>query len=421
MVARRVVTIFFSATTTILLLSTSASGATENEIAKIANAYESQWQDVRALRIQYRRESRTRTSTNVFKECDWEMVGDRMKSLEGRTTTFPLDPLNPDSKPLTANVVSLSYFDGTKTYELSEPADLWPIAETRLEDYEELRRRGFRASISNRYKHWRFWFSCPIPRYFSTPSESEPISLPALVAKYPSKIFKRARASNGDSLVQLEIRDDSVRGDYESFFDSWTMYLSLNETKKYAVEGYQLNVRMKKNPAEKIVSEYSVGNFKEFGEGIWIPTNVEYREHSSGQRSSLTRIVILGVAINVPSSNFSDFHFIPGMVVREQNWREGEEKPTTLTHVWGTDAPEITYASDKEFWQFYNKEYPYVEPEVEEPEDGFGKERNRLLFYGALATLLAFAGLVIYTRSAISRDMEEEELYAAQEALKKKT
>ena len=62
-----------------------------------------------------------------------------------------------------------------------------------------------------------------------------------------------------------------------------------------------------------------------------------------------------------------------------------------------------------------------MEPEVEEPEDGFGKERNRLLFYGALATLLAFAGLVIYTRRAISRDMEEEELYAAQEALKKKT
>ena len=151
MVARRVVTIFFSATTTILLLSTSASGATENEIAKIANAYESQWQDVRALRIQYRRESRTRTSTNVFKECDWEMVGDRMKSLEGRTTTFPLDPLNPDSKPLTANVVSLSYFDGTKTYELSEPADLWPIAETRLEDYEELRRRGFRAAQESRH------------------------------------------------------------------------------------------------------------------------------------------------------------------------------------------------------------------------------------------------------------------------------
>ena len=67
-----------------------------------------------------------------------------MKSLEGRTTTFPLDPLNPESKPLTANVVSLSYFDGEKTYELSEPAELWPIAETRLEDYEELRRRGFR-------------------------------------------------------------------------------------------------------------------------------------------------------------------------------------------------------------------------------------------------------------------------------------
>ncbi|MDO5749206.1 MAG: hypothetical protein Q4Q42_06155 [Planctomycetia bacterium] len=418
MVARRVGTIFFSATL-ILLLSTPASGAAESEIAKIANAYEAQWQEVRALRIQYRRESRTRTSTNVFKECDWEMVGDRMKSLEGRTTTFPLDPLNPESKPLTANVVSLSYFDGEKTYELSEPAKLWPIAETRLEDYEELRRRGFRASISNRYKHWRFWFSCPIPRYFSTPSESEPISLPDLVAKYPSKILKRARASNGDSLVQLEIRDDSVRGDYESFFDSWTMYLSLNESKKYAVEGYQLNVRTKKDPNKKIVSEYTVDKFKEFGEGIWIPTNVEYRVHSAGQSSSLTKVVIRGVSINVPSPNFADFHFLPGMVVREQNWREGEEKPTILTHVWGIDAPETTYASDEEFWQFYNREYPYEEPKVEAPEGGFGKERNRLFFYGALATLLAFVGLAIYTRRAISRDMEEEELIAAQEALKK--
>lgn len=418
MVARRVGTIFFSATL-ILLLSTPARGAAESEIAKIANAYEAQWQEVRALRIQYHRESRTRTSTNVFKECDWEMVGDRMKSLEGRTTTFPLDPLNPESKPLTANVVSLSYFDGEKTYELSEPAELWPIAETRLEDYEELRRRGFRASISNRYKHWRFWFSCPIPRYFSTPSESEPISLPDLVAKYPSKILKRARASNGDSLVQLEIRDDSVRGDYESFFDSWTMYLSLNESKKYAVEGYQLNVRTKKDPNKKIVSEYTVDKFKEFGEGIWIPTNVEYRVHSAGQSSSLTKVVIRGVSINVPSPNFADFHFLPGMVVREQNWREGEEKPTILTHVWGIDAPETTYASDEEFWQFYNREYPYEEPEVEAPEGGFGKERNRLFFYGALATLLAFVGLAIYTRRAISRDMEEEELIAAQEALKK--
>lgn len=418
MVARRVGTIFFSATL-ILLLSTPARGAAENEIVKIANAYEAQWQEVRALRIQYRRESRTRTSTNVFKECDWEMVGDRMKSLEGRTTTFPLDPLNPDSKPLTANVVSLSYFDGEKTYELSEPAELWPLAETRLEDFEALRRRGFRASISNRYKHWRFWFSCPIPRYFSTPSESEPISLPDLVAKYPSKILKRTRASNGDSLVQLEIRADSVQGDYESFFDSWTMYLSLNESKKYAVEGYQLNVRTKKNPDKKVVSEYAVDKFKEFGEGIWIPTNVEYREHSAGQRSSLTKIVIRGVSINVPSPNFADFHFLPGMVVREQNWREGAEKPTTSTHVWGIDAPESTYASDEEFWQFYNKEYPYVEPEVEAPEGGFGKERNRLLFYGALATLMAFVGLVIYIRRAISSDMEEEELYAAQQALKK--
>ena len=411
MVARRIETVLLASL--ILLLSTPARSASEDEIVKIANAYEAQWQEVCALRIQYRRESRTRTSTNVFKECDWEMVGNRMKFLEGRTTTFTLDPLNPESKPLTANVVSLSYFDGEKTYELSEPADLWPIAETRLEDFEGLRRRGFRASISNRYKHWRFWFSCPIPRYFSTPSESDSISLPDLVAKYPSKILKRSRASNGDSLVQLEIRADSVQGDYESFFDSWTMYLSLNESKNYAVAGYQLNVRTKKDPNKRVVSEYAVDKFKEFGEGIWIPTNVEYREHSAGQRSSLTKIVIRGVSINVPSPNFSDFHFLPGMVVREQNWREGEEKPTTSTHVWGTDAPEVTYATDEEFWQFYNKEYPYVEPEVEEPEGGFGKERNRLLFYGALATLLAFVGLVIYIRRAIFHDLEEEELDAA--------
>ncbi|MGI6400804.1 MAG: hypothetical protein ACOX0A_01595 [Thermoguttaceae bacterium] len=393
------------ATSFLMCATTLTAHAAEYTVKRVAELYEAQWDAVNAMRLDFRREIRTRTAKNDYDSCSWEMIGEKTKVIEGRFTRLLSDPLDPDSLPIVASVVSKSYYDGTKTYELTEPIDAWPIEEFDLSEYEEYRRRGARATISNRNKLWRFWYSCPIPRYFMIPSETELLTLTQLTEKYPSRIIKRTRSDRGDNLIQLEIRNDAVVGTYSSIFKAWALYISLNIDKNFAVAGYQLSVTPNRDPQKKVFTEYSVGNFKEFPHGIWLPTNVEYREHSGGSRSALTRIAIRGVAINVPSPDFDDFKFLPGMVVNEEVWDLDEKKvwtrPEVRVHIWGKDdAPERTFESVEEFRKFFADEYG-IEPYEDSSNPGFklmGRRRNALAFFGSCVCLIAFIMLVFYTR-----------------------
>ena len=401
-------------TTSILLIASgSAAVAGELTIEEIAERYEAQWNDVNAMRIDFRRESQSRAESSSYDFCSWEMVGGKAKVVESRFSSVLSDPLNPDSVRLSADVISLCYYDGKMTREIAAPTDVWPLAEFNLEDYEHLRRSGFRAVISNLNKHWRFWYSCPIPRYFSIPTETELVSLSELITKYNARIVKRFRGERGDDLVQLEIRADSVEGPMSEIFKSWALYVSLNISKNYAVAGYQLNVTLNRDPEVKVISEYSANSFKEFPRGIWLPTTAEYREHSGGVRSSLTKIAIRGVSINVPSNDFDEFHFVPQMVVHEEIWPdEAEEngRPQIRVHIWGDDdAPAQSFDSEEEFREYYKETYgldslkEIVDPKVKILE----RRRNGLLFIGACVCLTAFIVLVFYTRRAIKRDQEE--------------
>lgn len=381
---------------------------------RVAELYEKQWSEVDAMRIEFEREVRTRTRSNSYNNCSWEIVGGKAKVVEPRFTTFPSVPSNPDSKPITANVVSECYYDGLKTYELAEPADEWPMTEVKLSSYERLRRRGQRAVISNRNKHWRFWYSCPIPRYFSIPTESEVLSLSELVAKYDSSIVRQISSSQGDNIVQLEIHNNDVVGRFSSMIKSWALYISFNVDKNYAVSGYQLSVTLARTPEEKIITEYSVGRFKEFANSIWLPATVEYREHSGGVRSALTQITIRGVSINVPSEDFDDFHFLPGMVVSEEVWSDDEEetRPTTLVHVWGSsDEPERTFGSLEDFTKFFHDNFGDEPLDDEEDEEFhlFNRRRSALLFFVACFCLVSFAVLVFYLHRAVKRDEQGDD------------
>ena len=175
---------------------------------------------------------RTRTAKN-----DYDPFGDDRREHEGhrrRFTRLLSDPLDPDSLPIVASVVSKSYYDGTKTYELTEPIDAWPIEEFDLSEYEEYRRRGARATISNRNKLWRFWYSCPIPRYFMIPSERNPY---ACTMGHPH-IIKRTRSDRGDNLIQLDSKRRCCRHMIPIFCLGF--YISLNIDK--IGSGYQLSV-----------------------------------------------------------------------------------------------------------------------------------------------------------------------------------
>lgn len=378
---------------------------------EVAALYEAQWRDVNALRIEFKRETRTRTATCVFDDCSWEIVGAKAKVLEARILSFPLDPTKPDSKIATANVVSECFYDGDKTRELTEPISLWPLSEVKTSDYERLRRQGGRATISNRYKHWRFWYFCPVPRYFSIPTEDEALSLTELVKKYKASVPKRSRSERGEELVQLEIRNENAGGNRGKLFKSWTLYVSLNADKNFAISGYQLVITLSGEPEEKIITEYTAVSFKEFPHGIWLPTECEYREHSSGMRSSLTKMAIRGVSINVPSDDFEQFHFLPGMVVREEIWHgEGfDERPEIIVHLWGDDdKSDRDFASEEEFDKYY------VETFGVDPYDGeatryklLGHRGNAFLFVGSCVCLAAFVGLVLYTRRAVEDESEE--------------
>lgn len=404
------------ALTTAFLCFVSGSDvfAEDLSVEEIAERYEAQWNDVNALRIEFRRESQTRTASSSYDACSWEMVGEKAKVVESRLTSVLSNPLDTDSPRLSANVISVCYFDGEKTREIAEPADSYPIDEFNLKDYEDLRRRGFRAVISNLNKHWRFWYSCPIPRYFSIPTETELISLPDLVAKYDARVVKRTRSERGDELVQIEIRDDAVDGAMSEFFKSWALYISLNVTKNYAVAGFQLNVTLNRDPESKVISDYTAGSFKEFPRGIWIPTTVAYREHSGGVRSSLTKISIRGVSINVPSTDFDQFHFKPGMVVHEEIWpeiRENTERPEILVHLWGDDDSSAqTFESEEDFREYYEENFGLDSlDEVLDPRFKImERRRSGLLFLGACVCLGAFILLTLYTRRAVRRDREEE-------------
>ena len=403
-----------SITSLLLVVSCSVAISEELTIEEIAARYEAQWNDVNAMRIDFRRESQSRSESSSYDFCSWEMVGGKAKVVESRLTSVLSDPLNPDSVRLSADVISVCYFDGEKTREIAAPTDVWPMTEFKLEDYEGLRRCGFRASISNLNKHWRFWYSCPIPRYFSIPTETELISLSELITKYDARVVKRFRGERGDDLVQLEIRADSVEGASSEFFKSWSLYVSLNVSKNFAVAGYQLNVTLNRDPEVKVISEYSASAFKEFPRGIWLPTTAEYREHSGGVRSSLTKIAIRGVSINVPSSDFDEFHFLPGMVVHEEIWPDENEensRPQVLVHVWGdNDASAQTFGTEEEFRKYYKETFgldsleEIVDPHLKILE----RRRKGLLFIGACVCLTAFLVLVFYTRRAVKRDRAEE-------------
>ena len=389
--------------------------AEELTVEEIAERYEAQWKDVNAMRIDFRREMQTRSESSSYDACSWEMVGERAKILESRLTSVLLDPLNRDSARVSADVVSLCYYDGKMTREIAAPTDAWPLETFELENYENLRRRGYRAVISNLNKHWRFWYSCPIPRYFSIPTETELISLPNLVEKYDSRVVKRTRSERGgDELVQIEVRNDEVEGNMSEFFKSWALYISLNVTKNYALAGYQLNVTLNRDPEAKLISGYTANGFKEFPRGIWLPTTAAYREHSDGIRSSLTKIAIRGVSINVPSADFDTFKFLPNMVVQEEIWPENSEeneRPQVLFHIWGDDdAPAQTFEDEEAFRKHYREQYgvkmfeEVVDPQVKI----MGRRRSALLFIGACVCLGAFVWLTLYTRRAMKKDLEEE-------------
>ncbi|MBR0226429.1 MAG: hypothetical protein IJL92_10265 [Thermoguttaceae bacterium] len=389
----------------------------------VAERYEAQWNEVSAMRLGFRRETRTRTATNSFDNCYWEMIGEKAKVVESRLTSFPSNPLNPDSKPITANVISECYYDGEKTYEIAEPTGEWPLATVELADYEKLRRRGVRASISNRNKHWRFWFSCPIPRFFSIPGETDLLTLTDLVKKYDSKIVKHVKSDHGEDLVQIEIRNDSVVGSFSAMFRSWALYISLNMDKNFAVAGYQLSVTLNRESNEKLITEYTADEFRELAPyGIWLPMKVEYREHTGGMRSSLTRIGIRSdsIYINEPSENFDSFHFLPGMVVHEEIWPDDSDKsrPRVLVHIWGQDgAPVKTFPNDEAFYKFFVEKFgaDSFSDDVDARFKVMGRRRRAALLVGACLCLIAFGVLVYRTRRAIKRDRELEDEDAATE------
>ena len=407
---------FMAATSALVIVLFGVSVFAEDlTVEEIADRYEAQWKDVNAMRINFRREMQTSSESSSYDACSWEMVGEKAKIVELRLTSVLRDPLNRDSTRISADVVSLCYYDGEKTREIAAPVDVWPLETFELEDYEILRRQGYRAVVSNLNKHWRFWYSCPIPRYFSIPTETELISLPNLVAKYDSRVVKRTRSERGgDELVQIEIRNDAVEGNMSEFFKSWALYISLNVTKNFAIAGYQLSVTLNREPESKVISGYTASRFKEFPRGIWLPTTVAYREHSNGIRSSLTKIAIRGVSINVPSEDFDTFKFLPNMVVQEEVWPDNpdeNERPQVLFHIWGADnTPAQTFENEEAFRKYYGEQYGLekfeeaVDPQFKIME----RRRSALLFIGACVCLAAFVWLTLYTRRMMKKDLEEE-------------
>ena len=425
--------VFFALTLCSHRLARADIGSVE-EMAKI---FESQWDGVEALRVEYSKLFRSKTTNDNYDGCLWEVVGERARITESRQSYLMPLPTKEDEKKEKEGKVeppsldelkkievhSDSYYDGTKTYELVEPLSSYPLETVQLEDYYRLRRSGVRANISNSYKHWRFWSQCPLPRYFSVPTEQELLPLTELVVKYKSRLVNRIKNERAEEIVQLEVKDENPSSFASASFRnwrlvSWTLYLSFNLTKGGALSGYQLTIVMtpiKKEDSRsedvKTISEYHVLDYQQAANGIWFPSNVEMRVHSPLGGSSLVKTRIRSVSINLPSPRFDEFHFPANLVVTEDAARgEGAgAQATRLVHIWGEeDAPAQTFDSEEAFMSFYESKYG-PDTTGEEGLDGsptLGR-RGRLLIFvavGFIAIVVMFGAALHYAREAEAED-----------------
>ena len=398
-------------------LASSPALGVDPTVAQFAALYEEQWKDVNAMRLEYSQLTRSQSLNANYDGCTWEMVGDCARIVELRAMIAPppssgtgagspaSNAAQQRTRTVGARVRSESYFDGKDTYEYAAPVDDYPLENVRLEDYYALRRKGVRCVISHRNKHWRFWSLCPIPRYFSVPTEPNIMTLSELVEKYESRFVKK----NG-SLVQLEIKDSTAQWSQGFNFKSWTLYVSLDTSKGCALAGYQLTVvAERRKPAAdgstemKVIQEYSVGNFKQIRGDFWLPTDVEVRVHSGAERNSLVKTTIRSVAINNPSEGFDEFAFPENVVVLEDLLKPDATAPEDpnaplprRVHIWGADnQPTRTFETEDEFKEFYEATYG---PEEAPPSPPAMSRQARLLLFvaGAFAILVALYGAYLF-------------------------
>ena len=391
--------------------SSFAMGA-DPTVERFAALYEEQWKDVRAMRLEYSQLTRSQSLNANFDGCSWEMVDDRARIVELRAMVAPPSSGTNDSDASTAQRVrtvgtrlrSESYFDGTNTYEYAAPVDEYPLENVRLEDYYALRRKGVRCMISHRNKHWRFWSLCPIPRYFSVPTETDIMTLSELVEKYESRFVKKT-----GPLVQLEIKEPDPQAAQGYNFKSWTLYVSLDTSKGCALAGYQLTVvAERRRPTAdgstelKVIQEYSVDNYKQVRGDFWLPSDVEVRVHSGADRNSLVKTTIRSVAINSPSEAFDDFVFPENVVVFEDLTQPDDPPPTDpnarpnrRVHIWGPDnKPTRTFETEDEFNEFYETTYGVEEPP---PQPVMSRRARLLVFVGcAFVVIVALFGAYLF-------------------------
>ena len=407
------------------LTSVSAARADIGTVDEMAQLFEKQWNDVESLRIEYSQLFRSKTTNDNYDGCTWEVVGDRARIIESRQSYIFPPPTkedekkkeNPEPTPRealkTIEVHSECYYDGHKTYELVEPLASYPLEDVKLEDYYQLRRQGVRANVSNLFKHWRFWSLCPLPRYFSVPSEHDLLPLTELVKKYKSRLVSRVKNERAEEIVQLEIKDEVAVKLINARIKSWTLYLSFNLTKGGALSGYQLTIIMEREDKSeaKIINEYYVEDYKQATNGVWFPTNVEMRVHSPFSGSSLVKTRIRSVSINLPSDNFDVFHFPAHMVVTEDVWPEGrmDEKQKRLYHIWGdADAPSQTFDNEEAFLSFYEGKFgPDTTGEVaDESEKPLGRRARLLIFVGVgfVAIVALFGAALLFTKEKSDED-----------------
>ena len=334
-----------------------ANAAEDWTVEKAITLHEQLWATARGMRVEFERKVRTLNASDSYDGCVWEASGDRMRVVESIVEST--DATKKDANAL-VRVRSECVYDGEKTYELDEPFELFPITKVELADYAKLRRQGVRAMISNRNKHWRFFFFSPTPRYFSIPSEPELLTLKEASEKYPTRVHKVLTNDSGDQIVVLEIHEDEVQGDASAVFGSWRLYVSLNMKYQGAISAYQFVVETNREPKTKVITECKVDSFRET-RGIWTPASLEYREHA-GQRSCITKINVKSVFFDMPEDSIGNFVFPENMIVTESTWIDGSTKPERKVHIWGdNNEPARTFESQEKFDEFYKSEYPNAE------------------------------------------------------------
>ncbi|MDO5308379.1 MAG: hypothetical protein Q4G03_02635 [Planctomycetia bacterium] len=375
-----------------ILVLTLASGlcraADDWTVEKLVDLYEQSWTDINSVRVEFAREVRTLAANDAYDNCLWERFGAKAHVVESQAERRDQQDRKGEKKGKgPAKIRTECYFDGEKTYELDMPFALYPLTNVEFGDYASLKRLGVRASISNRNKHWRFFFFAPIPRYFSLPSEPELVTLRQATQKYQTRIHKVLASDSGDPIYVLQIREDVVEGAASNVFASWRLYVSLDMRYRGAISAYQLVVETKREPKTTVITECKVNGFAERF-GVWVPTALEYCEHA-GERSCITQIRVKDVAFNLPENELQPLTFPENLVVSESIWEEGQVKPNQMVLLWGANGqPAREYDSLEDFEEEYYKEFPQEKDEKNEP----GNRRSfKIVAFLAVCALVVIA------------------------------